>query len=211
MLGWDAIVDFLRIIILTQAQNCGGNLGGGILLASCAIRLALFPLTLKMAKAAAVNQKAMAKLKPKLDALKKKFRDQPTELQKRTQTLFQENGVSPLKGCVGVFLQTPVLIAFYSAVRQVAANGGRFLWIRNIAKPDIFLTLGVAALTFASMLFSTSTQTSAETRRMMLLMPLIITVVVLMKTSAGVALYWGVASSVSLVQNYLARRAVATA
>lgn len=214
MIFWDAIVDFLRLFIVTQTQLCGGSIGGGILMASFFFRAALFPWTLKMAKASQLHQQAMLNLKPELDEINKKYANSPESQFSETQELFKRHSVSqfPLASCLGTLCQSPIYIAFYSAVRQVANLGGRFLWIGNVAKPDFWLTGIVTALTFGSVLFTASAVASPpETRRMMLVVPVVVTMLVLVQTSAGVALYFGVSSAVSMLQSYAVRRSLSAA
>ena len=103
MFFWESIVDCLRLFIITNAQLCGGNLGGGILLASTVFRAALLPLTLKMAKSAHAHQQALKQLKPAIDKIAEKYRDQPERRAQATQELFRQQGVAqiPLAGCLG--------------------------------------------------------------------------------------------------------------
>lgn len=208
MLFWDQIVDFLRITILAYAQFCGGNLGAGIVLTSLVVRAALFPLTLRLARAARAHQQAMQKLRPELERIRKRLQSQPARVAEETQKLLKSNGVSPFPtgSCLAGLAQAPLFIACYSAVRDVAAMGGRFLWIGNIAKPDLLLTVLVAGLTFGSAAISSSPAPSQETKQMILVMPVLVTVLVLSQASAGLALYWGVSSGASLLQGYLVRR-----
>ncbi len=97
--------------------------------------------------------KAMAELKPELDALQKRFKDEPQKIQAEQLRLYREKGVNPA-GCVGgilpTFLQTPIWIALYAVLyfafelRQQPAffgifekiNGWQFLG--DLSRPDSF-------------------------------------------------------------------------
>ena len=112
-------------------------------------------------------------------------------------------------------VQLPVFMAMYTAVTRAAAAGGRFLWIRNIARPDMWLTAAVAGLTYLAMYVSVSLAAQSESaaggasafaRQLMILVPVVITVVALSRLSAGVALYWGVSSAFGLLQSLFMRR-----
>ena len=205
MLMWDQIVDFLRLMIFSYAQACGGNLGAGILATSVVMRIVMFPLTLRIARVSLAHQQAMAKLQPELERIRKKFRKRPDRIAEETRKLFDEHGVSPLPlgGCLGGLVQLPLFVALYSAIQQVVAAGGRFLWIRNIAKPDVCLTIVVAAITSASVVYSAST--SQQGNRMFLIVPVVVTVMVLVKASAGIGIYWGVSAAASLIQSRMIR------
>lgn len=207
---WDSLVDLMRLLIFTYAQVCGGNLGSGILLASVTVRIALLPFTLRMAKASTAHQQAMQELQPEMERIRAKYRDRSDRMAEETQKLLKKHDISPLPlaGCLGGVLQLPVFVACYSAVRDTATQGGRFLWIANIARPNLVLTAIVTAITFGTVAYSSSSMPSAQQRQLMLVLPVAITLIALFKTSAGVALYWGVSSAFGLLQAYLVRRSI---
>jgi YidC/Oxa1 family membrane protein insertase len=120
--------------------------------------------------------------------------------------LFRREGVSPLPltGCLGTVIQIPVLLALFSAVRGCVAAGGRFLWIRNIARPDFLLTVAVTAVTAAT--GAMAANSPGQQKALMIAVPTVITIFVLLKLSAGIGLYWGVSSLVSLLQTAILRR-----
>ena len=69
---WAAFVEVIRAAIFSAAHVCGGSLGGGILLVSAVVRIALLPLTLKLARRAREQQAKLAALKPELDAIRRR-------------------------------------------------------------------------------------------------------------------------------------------
>ncbi len=211
MLLWDQFVDLFRVTIAAYAQACGGNLGSGIVAFSVTLRFLMFPITLRIARASMAHQQAMQKLQPELEKIHKRFRKRPERIAEESHKLFQKHGVSPIPyaGCLGGLAQMPLFLAVYSAVRQVVAAGGRFLWIGNIARPDLILTAIVTALTYASIAYSTSNMPQ-QGKQIVVLLPVIATVFVLAKTSAGLGLYWGVSAAASLIQSMVIRRSAAS-
>lgn len=208
---WAQFVGTFQALIFAFAQACGGNVAGGILGATLCIRLALLPLTLRSARAAAVVREKMQKLKPELDRLKNRHADDRVRLLQEQQALLQRHGVSMFspRGCVGAILQMPVVLALFFAVRQCAAAGGRFFWIRNIARPSFVLTLVVTGLTYLS--FKYAPGPDEAQRSIMTTLATIFTFAVLLATSAGVALYWAASNLIGLLQNLLLRRERAAA
>ncbi|MFM7259704.1 MAG: YidC/Oxa1 family insertase periplasmic-domain containing protein [bacterium] len=109
--------------------------------------------------------RGMAALKPELDALQKKFKDDPQRMQQEQWRLFKERGISPA-GCVGgmlpTFAQMPIWMALYATLffafelRQQSAffgifqqfGGWRFL--ADLAEPDRFLSFPAINLYFFS-------------------------------------------------------------
>jgi YidC/Oxa1 family membrane protein insertase len=210
MLLWSDSVAVIRESMFAYAQITNGNIACGIMAVTFLARLALFPLTLRLAKSAAVQQEAMRRVAPELEAVRSKFKNDPARLAEETRRVFAREQVSmiPTSGCIGMLLQTPVLLALFDAVRQCAAVGGRFLWIKDIAKPDIALALLVAAVTAGSMAAGPQPDVPAQQRQLLLLMPALFTVVALWQMAAGVGLYWGVSSLIGVAQGIVVRRAL---
>jgi len=98
----------------------------------------------------------------------------------------------------------PILLSLFAAVRRCAAMGGRFLWVRNIAKPDFLLTLAVTAITSATLVVGA--HSTEHNRLLMIVVSTVVTLFVLWKMPAGIGLYWGASSLVSLLQALVIRR-----
>jgi len=124
---WDQAVDVLREAIFAYAYLFNGNLGAGILAVTFLARLAMLPITLRLARLTFEHQAAMQRIRPELDALKKRYARNPRRLNGETQKMFSREGISlvPLGGCLGTLVQAPALIALYSGVRPVSMLGGR--------------------------------------------------------------------------------------
>lgn len=203
---WDQAVDVLREAILAYAYLFNGNLGAGILAVTFLARLALMPVTLRLARITAAHQRAMQKIQPELDAIKTRYANDARRMNEEIQKVFARERISPVPvvGCLGTLAQAPALIALYSAVRRVAMVGGRFAWIRDISQPSIVLTVIVGAVTaFSTMIGG---DTSAQNRTLLMVLPTIVTIIVLSKMAAGVALYWGMSSAFSVAQGVIAKR-----
>jgi|GEM_PF-276560 len=118
------------------------------------VRTLLHPLT----RAAQINMqrfaRGMQELKPQIDALQKRYADDPKRLQQEQIRLYRERGVNPV-GCLGgilpTFLQTPIWIALYAvlffafALRQEPAFFGGFQlfggwgFLGDLSAPDGFI------------------------------------------------------------------------
>src|SRR5262245_24024425 len=127
MLLWNNIVDVIRESMFAYAQVSNGNIAYGIMAVTFLARLALFPLTLRLAKSAAIHQEAMRRVAPELEAARTRFKNDPARLADETRRILAREGIPviPREGLVGALLQTPLLLALFSAVRQCAAVGGR--------------------------------------------------------------------------------------
>lgn len=147
----DAFVDLIRAAVFVVAHLLGGSIGGGVLAVSLAARLALLPLTLRLARRAAGQREKLARLQPELARLRERYRRDPGELWRRTQALYRRAGYRTFdpQALVGGLLQVPVLGSLYAAVRRGLGAGAPFLWVADLTRPDALLALGVAALTAA--------------------------------------------------------------
>lgn len=96
-----------------------GPLGFAIILLTIVIRLALYPLM----KAQLTSAKKMADMKPHLDELSKKHKDDKQALQQAQLALYKEHNVNPAAGCLPTLVQFPILIALYNVFYQILANG----------------------------------------------------------------------------------------
>ncbi len=187
---WNQLVDILRESIIAYAQVCHGNLGWGILLVTFLARLALMPLGIRLARAAHIQQSRMQRIQPALDALRVKHKGDSQRLAEETRRLLQREGISLMPaGALGSIVQIPVFLALYSAVRQVAILGGRFAWIRDIARPDPLVMVLVTGLTVAATIAGPAP--SSANQIVMILFSAVVTAVVLSKMAAGIGLYLG--------------------
>ena len=146
---WAAFVELLRAGIFSAAHVCGGSLGGGILLASALVRLALLPLTLRLARRAREQQVKLAALQPEIEALQRRYANDALSLFRETRSLHAKHGIKLVtpSSVVGMAVQFPVLGGLFAAVRNGLGAKVRFLWVADLARPDGALLLVIAALT----------------------------------------------------------------
>lgn len=209
MVLWTVFVEFLQSVLYTATQAFGGNLGVGIIAAGLALRLALFPLTYRMARESRQRALLLSKLQPEIARLRKRHKENPGALVTAQAELFRRRGVKLFDGrsLLGGVVQMPFALGMYTVVRRAlsVANPGRFLWIPNIGRPDVMLAIGVSLLTYA--MVSLGAHVGPQASRAMLVIPALVTLVALLKFSAGLGLYWGASSAVGVVQGILLRRA----
>ena len=85
------------------------NYGIIILLLTFLIRLALFPLQYKMI----LNGVKMGVMKPEMEAMRTKHKDDAAGMQAAQMKMYQEYGLNPLGGCLPMLLTMPIWIALY--------------------------------------------------------------------------------------------------
>lgn len=96
-----------------------GPLGFAVIGLTIIIRFLLYPLMQAQLRSA----KKMSAMKPHLDALHQKHKNDKSGLQQAQLALYKEHGVNPAAGCLPLLIQMPVLIALYNVFYQVLNNG----------------------------------------------------------------------------------------
>lgn len=125
-----------------------GGLGISIVVMTLLIRALLLPFSLPSLKA----REKMEKVKPEIDKLKKKYKNNPKELKKAQAELYQRYNINPLSGCLPQIVMVVILIGLYRSLNSFLENGvidgvvisTEFLWL-DLTKPDNTFVLPVLA------------------------------------------------------------------
>ena len=132
-----------RIYSLTQtvARMVGlknGNYGIAIILLTMTVRLIMFPIGRKQA----MISKKMQDLQPYLAEIKEKHKDDKERVTKETFALYKEHGFNPAAGCLPALIQLPIFVGLWQALNNsVALRHSQFLYIKNLAAPDMLFSL----------------------------------------------------------------------
>ncbi len=114
------------------------NMGMVILLITLLIRLITSPILYKSYLSGA----KMKVLKPEVDALKEKYKDDQQTFGMEQMKLWKSAGVSPLGGCLPALLQIPIFMSLYYFFQSnVDLRGKAFLWAKDLAQYDSIATL----------------------------------------------------------------------
>ena len=141
------IVTDIFINLLNQASNyTGGQIGWAIIIVTLVIRTALLPLILPSVR----SQRKMLELKPELDKLKEKHKENKEVFAKKQMELYQKNGINPLGGCLPQLVQIGLFIAFYRVLITSLGEGSRLLgsldfFMFHLSSPDNTYILPVVA------------------------------------------------------------------
>jgi len=122
--------------------NAVGDVGIVILVITVLIKLALYPLTSSSIKA----QKAITELQPKLEDLKKKYKDDQQTLAQETMKLYRDNKVNPMGSCLPMLVQLPIFIALYYVLRDAFSEAPNFdILYSFVSNPETInpITLGL--------------------------------------------------------------------
>jgi len=129
---------------LCEFLHIPGPLGFAIILLTIAIRILLYPLMHVQLKSA----KKMSDLKPHLDALNAKHKDNKQALQQAQLALYKEHGVNPAAGCLPTLVQFPILIALYNVFYQLLGSTNITAFLTELNKILYFPFLHLTKLDF---------------------------------------------------------------
>ncbi|RDY05274.1 Mitochondrial inner membrane protein OXA1, partial [Mucuna pruriens] len=149
-------VKALQYIIDAVHSYTGLNWWAAIVLTTLFIRSATVPLLINQLKATS----KLTIMRPHMEKIKQEMEDKAmdpvavAEGQKQMKKLFKEHGVSPFTPLKGLFIQGPVFISFFLAIRTMAEKmpsfklGGAY-WFVDLTTPDALYILPVlTALSF---------------------------------------------------------------
>lgn len=194
----DTLMSFL-------ASLFDGSMGWAILCLALALRFALLPLTLHIARKALANQQKMKTLQPQVEAIRARLKDKPQDAFAAVAALYKENGVKLFdrSTLIGALVQLPVFGLLYRTVSHASAGSGPFLWMRTLASPDAALTALILLLTGLAAWYYPS---ASDPSMLMVAMQVAIMAFMVWKLSAGLGLYWAASSGVNAVQTLMLRR-----
>ena len=195
----DASVNFWILGVLAKpmlsflkwSNSILGNWGLAILLLTLVVKLIMFPLTHK----SYVSMQRMKDLKPKMDRLKEKYKEDREEFNRQVMDLYKREKVNPLGGCLPMLLQMPVYIALYRALwGAVELYNAPFIpgWINDLSRPEPgtvkILPLILGIMMFAQQKLTPQAMDNEQQKMMMWMMPIMM-VVFMWFLPAGLVLY----------------------
>lgn len=130
--GFESFLTFLDTQL--EAANVPYSYGFSIILLTCLVKLATFPLTQKQVQSTV----ALQALQPRVKELQARYANEPEALQLETAKLYRDAGVNPLAGCLPTLATIPVFIGLYRALTLAAEDGyltQGFYWIPSLAGP----------------------------------------------------------------------------
>lgn len=139
--GWSIFGTINRWIIRPLFNFLSGFIGSKgivILVLTILVKLLLFPLTFRML----YSQSKMSALKPQIENMKKRFKDDQQQVQMETMKIYREFGVNPLGGCLPMVFQMPIWFALYRFFpASIEFRQASFLWATDLSSYDVFFRL----------------------------------------------------------------------
>jgi YidC/Oxa1 family membrane protein insertase len=223
--GWLGIPKLL-LILLGVIHSVVGNWGVAIIFLTLVVRMAMFPLSRKSQVSMQKYSRQMARIKPKMDALKERYKGNRQKLNQEIAKLMREENVRMVPaGCLVMFIQFPIFIGLFQALRwSIDLRHAPFLWARDLTAPDRLFDLPnvdfflvpdyfnllpilMAITWFLSMAMAPKPvdPQQQQTQKMMKWMPIVFSVM-LYNYAAGLSLYMVVSSTWSIFETKVVKK-----
>jgi YidC/Oxa1 family membrane protein insertase len=129
---------YFLLPVFDFVQRNVASMGIVILLLTLLIRLITSPILYKSYLSGA----KMKVLKPEVDALREKYKDDQQAFGMEQMKLWKTAGVSPLGGCLPALLQIPIFMSLYYFFQSnIDLRGKSFLWANDLAQYDSILKI----------------------------------------------------------------------
>ena len=139
--GW-GIFGWINKYIFTPTFNFLSSFlpyGIAIIVMTILVRLVMSPVTYK----SYVSQIKMKVLKPEVDEITAKYKDDSVKRQQETMALYSKAGANPMSGCLPAMIQLPVFYALFSFFPVAfALREKSFLWADDLSSYDSVYELG---------------------------------------------------------------------
>jgi YidC/Oxa1 family membrane protein insertase len=140
-LGWGIFGWINKYVFIPFFSFLSGVLpsyGIAIIVMTIVVRIVLSPVTYK----SYLSQAKMKVLRPEINELNEKYKDNPMKKQQETMKLYSKAGASPMSGCLPALMQIPVFYAlfqFFPSAFQLRQKG--FLWADDLSSYDTIAEL----------------------------------------------------------------------
>ncbi len=205
-LGWFGFLAEPLLWILNFFYDFVKNYGIAIILLTILVKVLLWPLS----DASYKSMAKMKKLMPKVEELKKKYKEDKETLNKEIMLLYQKEGVNPLGGCLPIFIQMPIYIALYSMLNNaVELYNAKFLpfWLTDLSEKDPYFILPVSlgAFMFLQQKMPPPQMDSQQAKIMLYVMPVMFAGFMLFLPS-GLNLYILANTLLGILQQWLVNK-----
>lgn len=131
-------IGLIMLWIISSLAGVTKSYGAAVILFAAGITSLMAPFTLMGYR----SMKRMQELKPQMDAITAKHKNDPQRANKEVFALYREHKVSPMSGCLPMLLQLPIFIALFQAMSHfIKLRGESFLWIKDLSLPDRLFVL----------------------------------------------------------------------
>ncbi len=130
---WISRILLRMLVYISQIFPKSIGYGMAVIILTILVKIIFWPLSHR----STVSMRKMQALKPELDEIRAKYKDDPQTMYRKQQELFKKNNVSQLGGCLPMLLQIPVFFALFNTFRNaIEMRHASFLWAYDLSMPD---------------------------------------------------------------------------
>jgi len=204
-LGFFSMIAKVLVAFLLKVHGIIPNWGVAIIVLTVTARVLLFPLSLPGIR----NMIRMREIKPEMDAMNEKYKDDPQARGLAQMELWRKHNVNPFKGCLPQLASMPVWFALYTTLQTaVELYNIPFLWFPDLSESDpLFILPFVIGGTyfFQQKMMPMQGGDPAQQKMMMYMMPGMFTVFMLF-LPAGLGVYMFTNSVLAITQQWAVER-----
>lgn len=218
---WTTIFVKPLAFIIIKLTSLVKNAGLAIVIITLLIRGLLYPVT----KKTAMQSEMMAKAKPEIDKIEKKYANKTSQQDQMAHSqeimmVYKKYGINPMSGCIFALIQIPLFFAFYEAMNRLPlVFEGSFLGLdlgmsplNGMYKGNFFyiivivLVIAMTYLSFKLNKTATTNDVNGFSMKMMTNMSIGMIAIASFTISTSIAIYWICNSGFTVVQNLLVKR-----
>lgn len=218
---WTTIFVKPLAFIIIKLTSLVKNAGLAIVIITLLIRGLLYPVT----KKTAMQSEMMAKAKPEIDKIEKKYANKTSQQDQMAHSqeimmVYKKYGINPMSGCIFALIQIPLFFAFYEAMNRLPlVFEGSFLGLdlgmsplNGMYKGNFFyiivivLVITMTYLSFKLNKTATTNDVNGFSMKMMTNMSIGMIAIASFTISTSIAIYWICNSGFTVVQNLLVKR-----
>ena len=139
----DIVILFTNVmhLLLWAIHWAIGSWGLSIIVLTVMVRLLLFIPSRKQTQMNMKMMEVQKRMKPELDKLHEKYKDDFQTYNREKTRLMMQNGMNPfaaMGGCLLLFAQMPIMMGLYYCLQEsIFFRLEDFLWVQNLAAPDM--------------------------------------------------------------------------
>lgn len=204
-LGFFSSIAKVLVAFLLAVHGFIPNWGIAIILLTVTARVLLFPLSLPGIR----NMVRMREIKPEMDALNARYKDDPQARGLAQMELWRKHNVNPFKGCLPQLASMPVWFALYTTLQTaVELYNIPFLWFPDLSQsdPHFILPFVIGGTYFVQQrMMPMQGGDPVQQKMMMYMMPGMFTVFMLFLPS-GLGIYMFTNSVLAITQQWSVER-----
>ena len=230
--NFDKAIDFGILYIFTKPLfyflnwlfNILGSMAWVLVLFTLLSKLAMLPLAMKSSG----TMSKMKKLKPEMDSLQEKFKDDKAKLNTEMMALYKREKVNPAAGCLPIIIQIPIMFALYKVLNiSIHMHNAPFWgWVTDLSSKEPyglltlfgfvnwhlpgqieFLNIGLWPIimgitAYIQQKLQPQTGGDPAQQKIMSFMPVMM-VFLMSSFPVGVIIYWSLSNIFSIIQQYV--------